>query len=175
MDNHRHVIAAATLVALVWWGGCASYSEANGRGLVGIGAARTVSAYGMTVTSKSSPMQVAELFVAGLDRRDENLVRQLIAAKAEEKKLADIMGRRARVSAKDAMDVAAAGWIASYSYFEPNVSRVVSQSIHGNEATVEVTGVYGSAREPRTIEIHMVREDGLWRVVGGPRTKTEKK
>jgi len=167
----RRVIVVVMLGAVLLGGGCAGLTGA-GRPA---GAVGSISAYGITVYRDSRPRQVAELFIAALDDEAEEILRCLIAGKAEKHKLDKFARARGRPKAtvEEAVDLAVAGWLASYSYFRKGRTSVTGEKVSRSEATVYAEGAYGAAGQKRAIEITMVREDGWWKVTGGPKSVRE--
>jgi len=169
----RWSVLTSVVCVLALAAGCARVPHEPGAPPVFVGRGQPISAYGIMVYRNSEPREVARLFIAALDNEDSALLRRLIAGKAEKQRLDKFARLRGigRATVDDALDVAVLGWLGSYSYFRKESMTVTTQSLSGSEARVSAQVLFGAAGEPRTIEIVLVREDGWWKVSGGPKTQ----
>lgn len=126
--------------------------------------------YPASLSANSTPSQVAEVLIQGLDAGDQQLLAGLVAAKHEAEAQDEIYrkhGREHETSPADAARSLAAGWGMTYAWFEPGSTVVVSERITGDTAVVQAQGRNPTTGRPRELTIQMVREDGVWKAVGG--------
>ncbi len=131
--------------------------------------AEKISAYGITLTRESSPREVAHLLVKGLDNEDRELLSKLVAVKHEMEEVKNLFreyGRAYKGSPEKVAASVAAGWMATYLFFQSGQTAVTDERIEGDKASVYATGRKLNG-EIRTLEIRMIREDGWWKVQAG--------
>lgn len=132
--------------------------------------------YQTGLSPESTPTEVANLLIKGLDEENEELLAALAAGKEEARAIEDIFrkhglspgksrGEEARAAA--AARLAASGWRATYVFFKKGETRVTGEEIRAEEATVYAEGKKKATLEPGTIIISLIREDGIWKVRAG--------
>jgi len=128
-----------------------------------------IAAYGLTLTTESSPIEVAKLLVKGLDNEDKGLLTKLVAVKYEMKEMEKIFhkyGRKSNLTPEKVAIVVSSGWLATYLSFQSGKTILVKEKIEGNNAIVYATGI-NLKGEKQILEIKMVREDNWWKVQSG--------
>jgi hypothetical protein len=133
---------------------------------------REITQYGMTVTADSRPEEIVRMLIAGLDNRDSELLGKLVAvqdARDEMEKILRRYRRREKITDEDAIKLTVAGWAATYSFYRPGDTGIVSETIEDDRATVIAAGRGKSTGEQRTMTIELIREDGWWKVMSGIR------
>ncbi len=131
-----------------------------------------ITQYGMTVTADSRPEEIARMLIAGLDNRDSELLGKLVAVQDARDEMVKILRRYRRsdkVTDEDAIKLTVAGWAATYSFYRPGDTGIVSETVDGDRATVIAAGRGKSTGESRTMTIELIREDGWWKVMTGIR------
>ncbi len=126
-------------------------------------------AYGITLTKESSPKEVANLLIKGLDNEDEELLKKLVAVDYETKEIEKIFknqGKKAKINKEEVADLTVSGWLLTYTFFEKGKTRVIEEEIEGDFAYVYASGIKPNGKE-RTIEIRMVKEEGFWKIQAG--------
>jgi len=73
-------------------------------------------------------------------------------------------GIERRVTPESAARAAAAGLRLSCILLDPGHARVVGGSTDGGRAVVQVLGSHFDTGKPMTLELQMIRENGIWRV-----------
>jgi len=73
-------------------------------------------------------------------------------------------GIERRVTPESAARAAAAGLRLSCILLDPNSARVAGGSTDGGCAVVQALGSHFDTGKPMTLELQMIREDGIWRV-----------
>ncbi|MFH0963211.1 MAG: hypothetical protein V2A58_04270 [Planctomycetota bacterium] len=97
---------------------------------------------------------------------------RLVAVKAATEEVDAIYrkhGRRSNVKPEGVARMAAAGWSATYAFMKTGESVVGEAKVDGESATVLVEGK-GADGTPRTLEVKLVREDGVWKALPGIET-----
>jgi len=126
--------------------------------------------YPPSLSTSSSPTEVAQVLVAALDADDDRTLKGLVAAKHETDAINAIYekhGREGSVSPNNAVNMAVAGWKLTYSWFRPGSTRIVSERLAGDTAVVEAEGVNPNTGRPRSLTIEMITEDNVWKVQAG--------
>lgn len=129
----------------------------------------TPAPYPATLSASSSPEQVAAVLIKALDEDDGATLLGLVAvetANAEVEAIFQKHGKTSKIKRGNVAALAASGWKATYSFFEPGETHVTGHEIDGDTATVHATGRNGEG-SPTTLQINLVREDGLWKVKPG--------
>jgi hypothetical protein len=126
--------------------------------------------YPSKLSSASDPREVAQVLIKALDEDDKAALAGLVAAEAERAAIEEIYaryGRTHRITPWEAANLAASGWRATYVFFEPGATQVTEGQVEGDTATVRAQGRNASTGRPRVLVIHLAREGGLWKVLGG--------
>ncbi len=155
--------------SLAWAAGCASEG-----GKAETEAEAALPAYPPGLSAQSSPGQVAEALIQALDEGDGQALLGLVAIEHGAREVDAIYQRYGRESDKTPAQVAGlavSGWRATYAWFRAGATRVTSERIAGDTATVEAQGVNPNTGRPRLLQIELVREDGLWKVKPGLRSR----
>lgn len=129
-----------------------------------------ISGYGITLKKESTPEEVAELLISGLDHEDEELLKKLVAVKYAKEDIDSIFRKRLRksdVTYDQAAGFAVDGWIMTYTFCSKGETRIISTTIDGDKATVIASGRYRSTGESNRIRIDLRREEGWWKVQHG--------
>jgi len=129
-----------------------------------------VSAYGITLIRESSPREVANLLIKGLDNDDKNILSKLVAVKygAEEvEKIFRKYGKKSNISPEKSTALAVSGWMATYAFFEQGQTAITGDKTEGDKAYVYATGRNQTSGANQNLEIRMVREDGWWKIQPG--------
>lgn len=133
-------------------------------------------AYPSSLSSASTPSDVASVLIQALDEDDTETLMGLVATKNEMAAIDAIYrkyGKKSPMTPGDAAAAAAAGWRATYAFFESGATQVADKRIEppsadGVEtATVTASGKNASTGEPRLLTIHLITEDDLWKVQAG--------
>jgi len=152
--------------------GCGGRKDAR---TAGGGSGRSL-AYPSGLSSASTPRDVAAVLIQALDADEEKTLMGLVAAKSEAAAVDAIYrqyGRTSDTAPEEAAALAAAGWGATYAFFQPGATEVTEERIKpagadGVEiAVVTASGRNASTGEPRLLTIRLIREDGLWKVRAG--------
>ncbi len=129
-----------------------------------------ISAYGIKITKDSTSQEVARLLIAGLDNRDEVLLKKLAAVEYVKREVDDIFGRhtgKSETTFEQAAGFAVDRWITTYAIFRKGQTYVSSTNVSGDTATVIATGSNKSTGEIMKISIPMRKEKGWWKVEHG--------
>lgn len=129
-------------------------------------------AYPAGLSSSSTPTEVAQVLIKGLDEEDEGTLLGLVAAKAVAKDIEAIFakhGRKSKGASKEAAGLAVAGWQATYAFYESGQTTVTREELTGETATVFAAGKAPDGSS-KTLKINLVREDGVWKVKAGLET-----
>ncbi|MEO0131262.1 MAG: hypothetical protein ABIK76_06190, partial [candidate division WOR-3 bacterium] len=89
-------------------------------------------AYGITLTKESSPKEVANLLIKGLDNEDEELLKKLVAVDYETKEIEKIFknqGKKAKINKEEVADLTVSGWLLTYTFFQKGKTRVIEEEI----------------------------------------------
>jgi len=130
-----------------------------------------ISAYGISLTRESSPKEVANLLIKGLDNDDKNILSKLVAVKYEMKEIEKIFhkyGKKANVTPEKTATITVLGWMATYAFFEKGQTTITEEKIEGDKSYVYAIGQKPNGAK-RTLEIRMIREDGWWKIQAGLR------
>jgi len=126
--------------------------------------------YPSSLSDSSTPSEVAALLIKALDEENEEVLTALVAAKSEAEAIGSIFskyGRRSSITPEKAARVAAAGWQATYAFFEKGATAVAEEQISGETAVVRANGRNASTGEAQSLTITLIREDGLWKIRAG--------
>ncbi|NIM06474.1 MAG: hypothetical protein GTO55_08685 [Armatimonadetes bacterium] len=127
-------------------------------------------AYPSSLSAASTPSEVAEVLIKGLDEGDTALLMRLVAIKAEREAIDAIYrqyGRHSEFDAEKTARLAAAGWGATYAFFEAGATVITEEEVTGDTATVYAQGMNATSGQPQTLIIRLLREEGLWKVRAG--------
>lgn len=125
--------------------------------------------YPSNLSAESTPKEVAGVLIRALDEDDEATLLGLVAAKAGAEAVNEIYrkyGRNADTRPETAAWLAASGWRATYAFFQKEKTEVVREVVTGDTADVFAGGKAPDGKE-RTLQIRLLREDGLWKVKAG--------
>ena len=136
-------------------------------------------AYPASLSSESTPSEVAEALIRALDEEDQQTLMALVAVKAEMEAIEAIYrehGRTHETDPVEAASLAASGWRATYSFLAPGATHVTDEDIKvagpvsAETATVTASAESAADRTPRSLTIRLMREDGVWKVRAGLQT-----
>jgi len=164
--RHAAVIVAflATVSLAAMMPACRRGGDANGDAL-----SAAVFPYPTSLSPESSPIEVARALVRALDEDDKQTLLGLVAVKAAVAEMNEIFrkhGRTGKTKPKSAAAMAAAGWSATYVFFQQGETVVEREVIQRDTATVFANGKTPDGK-PRMLKITLLREDGLWKVRAG--------
>jgi hypothetical protein len=162
------VLTALSLTFLTLFSGCRRSPE--GKTEEGITQPEEISGYGITLTRESTPEEVAQLLIKGLDNKDTGLLKQLVAVKYETEAVDAIYskyGKKSSVTPEKAAGLAVAGWQATYAFFKAGQTTITKTEVQGDTATVYATAKGVTNLENRYIRINLVREDNWWKATAG--------
>jgi len=134
--------------------------------------ATALAPYPADLSAQSSPTDVATVLIRALDADDAETLRGLVAVKHEVEAVDAIYRRHGRAgdtTPEKAATMAAAGWQATYLFFETNATQVERETIEKDTAEVFAAGKSPTGK-PRTLKIKLVREDDVWKVRAGLET-----
>jgi len=158
-----HILLAAASLLLL--SGCGGEPDA---------APSALPPYPSTLSDASTPTEVAQVLIAALDAKDTETLTALVAAQHAADDIDQIYeshGRSHETSPEKAAHTLVAGWLLSYAWFDPGRTRVVSERIQGQTAVVQAEGMNPNTGHTRTLIIELVREDGVWKVIGGLKSR----
>ena len=165
-QSWRFSVMVCALLALCFvLGACGRREEPQPTG-VGEG----VPPYPAELSGSSSPREVAQVLIRGLDQDDKQLLLSLAATKAGKEEVEKIFakyGKRAEIDPRQAASLAVSGWQLSYAMYREGATQVTDATVEGDTALVEAVGTNTSTGKPRYLTIKMVREDGVWKVAAG--------
>ena len=164
------LVLAAALVAMAW--GCGKGQEGEGAPPAETSTAGPAAAYPSALSAASSPTEVAQVLIKALDEEDKGTLLGLVAVKAVAKDIEAIYqkhGKTSKGAPKAAPGLAAAGWGATYAFYQTGQTTVTREEVTGESASVFAGGKAPDG-SPKTLKIKMVREDGVWKVRGGLET-----
>jgi pyruvate/2-oxoglutarate/acetoin dehydrogenase E1 component len=123
---------------------------------------------GVAITRDSSPEDVAKLLIAAIEKSDTAVLAQLVASQHVRSDTQRItQGRKQFAKVVDNGDaLAIVGWRAKFSFLKSGSAKVASHSIDGERATVLLEAV-NKQDEPVSLEVNLVREADLWKVMPG--------
>ncbi len=127
-------------------------------------------AYDTGLTPESTPSEVVELAIKGLDEGNKELLLALVAAKDAAKGMDEIYrkyGKESPISSEATAGMAVAGWGMTYSFFRKGATEIVEEQINGDKAAVRARGVYDKTGKPGMLRFDLIREDGLWKIKAG--------
>ncbi len=127
-------------------------------------------AYDTGLTPESTPREVVELAIKGLDEDNGKLLFALVAAKDAAKGVDEIFrkhGKESPISSENTTRRAVSGWKATYVFFRKGATEVVEEQVTGDKAVVRARGVYDETDEPGMLRFDLIREDGLWKIKTG--------
>lgn len=130
-----------------------------------------------TLTDKTTPDDVGRIAIRALDMEDMKTLAQLAAVRSESG-AAQVMSRRygragTPPSPEQIGPMVAGGWRTVYAEFKRGATEITSAVVapfptQGTEtATVVAAGVNAKTKQPMTLTMHLVREDGMWKVRAG--------
>jgi len=160
-----------SLIGIILFSGCRRPQE---NGPADIPArAEEVSGYGITLREESPPQEVARLLITGLDNRNEELLKKLVAVKYAREEIDRIFskhGRKSNTTDEQAAVFAVDGWIMTYSFFINGQTGITSTTVDGDNAAVIATGKNRATGKSRKIKINLRREGGWWKAEHGINT-----
>jgi hypothetical protein len=162
------MLTVLSLTSFIAFSGCRRSPESKTE--EGYTQPEEISAYGTTLTKESPPEQVAELLIKGLDNKDTELLKKLVAVRHEMEAVEAIYskyGKKSNISPDKSAALAVAGWQATYSFFKEGQTTITKTEIDGDTAAVYATAKGGTNMENRYIRINMVKEDGWWKATAG--------
>ena len=112
----------------------------------------------------ASPTQVAEALFQALDADDGPRLRGLAARRTIAEDLNRLGRGRLRFSETKAVQLAVAGWGATYAFIEAGSASVSQERITGGRASVFVDCRNRADGLPRRLEVELAREGPGWRV-----------
>lgn len=130
--------------------------------------------YPSTLSAASTPSQVAQVLIAALDAKDVETLTALVAARHAADDIDQIYeshGRSHETPPERAAQTLVSGWLLSYAWFEPGRTSVVSEQIRGTTAVVQAEGLNPDTGNTRTLIIELVQEDGVWKGIGGVKSR----
>jgi len=165
------LFAALVCVLVIAGLSCSKKSDSEGgaSGAGKEGKAAVSLKYPSNLSAESTPKEVAGVLVRALDEDDGATLVGLVAAKAEAEAVNAIYrkhGREGATSPESAARLAAAGWMATYAFFQEGETEVVREVVTGDTAEVFAAGKAPDGKD-RTLKIKLLREDGLWKVGAG--------
>jgi hypothetical protein len=170
MDRWRmhHLLLVSALCAACLFCACGR------KGAGGESPEASLPPYPPSLSAASTPSQVATVLVQALDARDKQTLLGLVAAKHEADQVDRIYRRHGRsheTAPEKAAAMAVAGWLLSYEWFEEGSTRVTGERVTGDSATVQAQGRNPNTDQARLLTVELVREDGVWKVAGGLRSR----
>ena len=168
MEKPRRGVTVSALAILVCW--LLALSGCEGKGTETQAESKALAPYPSSLSTQSSPSQVAEVLIQALDAGDDQVLQGLVAVQREAEAIDRIYGKYGKKHATtpaDAAALAASGWKASYAWFAPGTTYVVRENINGDTAWVKAQGVNPTTRKARELVISMVQEEGVWKVAAG--------
>ena len=139
------------------------------------GAAAPEVAYDPGITAQSTPTEVVQRAIQGLDEDNPQLLAALVAARHEAEAVNQIFrrhGKKAATTPQAAAALAAAGWRATYALFKQGATRVEQEHVNGDTAIVIMRGENGLTGAPAMLRFNLIREDGLWKIKAGLHVET---
>jgi len=120
--------------------------------------------YPASLSTDSTPSEVANVLIKALDEKDTKTLQGLVAVRTAGKELKAIDRRPGKEygPAKVAALVAA-GCRATYAFFKKGETEVTGADITDEIATVRARGK-NKEDKPMGLVLPMVREDGLWKI-----------
>ena len=125
--------------------------------------------YPSGLSAESSPTEVAQVLIQALDADDNGTLLGLVAVNHEMAAVDAIHrkhGRRSRLKPESVSAMTAAGWRATYAFFQENETRIERETVKGDTAEVFAAGKTPVGKA-RTLKINLLREGGLWKVRAG--------
>jgi len=116
------------------------------------------------LSADASPTQVAEALFAALDADDAPRLRGLAARRAITEDVNRIGRGRLRFSEDKAVELAVAGWGATYVFIEAGSSTVMEEQVTGDRASVFADCRNDADGKPRRLEVELAQEEEGWRV-----------
>ncbi|UCH34556.1 MAG: hypothetical protein JSV65_18870 [Armatimonadota bacterium] len=125
------------------------------------------------------PSEVAQVMIQALDAKDKQTLLGLVATKMETAAIDEIYrkhGRSHDTKPAEAARLSAAGWQATYAFFEKGATYVTEERMEpagaggAETAMVIARGANASTGEPQLLIIELVQEGGLWKVKAGLQT-----
>jgi hypothetical protein len=158
------------LVLLVFCMGCGKKEGATSPSSESGGApASQLPAYPSALSAQSTPEEVVQVLIAALDADDGQTLRDLVAVEDSFKDVSAIYekyGKKSPMKPEDVAKLAAAGWGATYAFFQSGETQIQESTTSGDSATVIAAGKAPNG-DPRRLRIKLLREDGLWKVCAG--------
>lgn len=127
------------------------------------------------LSADSAVESVAETLIGALDGGDTEILKGLVAVKAETEAVEAIYRRHGRTSdmkPEQVEGMVVAGWRASYAFLQAGETVVDRTSVRGDTAAV-FASVKRLDGTPGMLKIKFIREDGLWKVRGGLESVSE--
>jgi hypothetical protein len=135
----------------------------------GVSSDSNLPSYPPTLSAQSSPEEVAQILIKALDTDDGRTLRGLAAIESSSKDVSAIYrkyGKQSPMQPEDVAKLVAAGWRATYAFFESGETQIQDSTLSGDSAVVMATGKAPNG-DARRLRIKLVREDGLWKVCAG--------
>lgn len=164
-----HCLLTGAVCACMLLQGCGKSTEPPGAGPPKKSSGTTALPYPSTLSAKSTPKEVAAVLIGALDAGDKKILLCLVAVKAGGQEIEAIFRKHGRSKTAKPGTVAAlavAGWSATYSFCRKGETQVKREEIKGDKALV-FADCKARDGKPRTLEITLFREDGLWKVRPG--------
>lgn len=131
---------------------------------------KEITGYGLIVNGDSRPGEIAALLIAALDNQDKELLGKLVAvddAVNEMKKIYQKHPRKTPPTEENAIRMTVTGWQMTYSFFRPQETVVLSETMDENRATVTLNGRNKTTGQTRQISVNLLREKGWWKIRPG--------
>ena len=160
--NRRRLLTVALALMVL---GCGKSGDQTESGKIQKG----VLPYPSGLSAKSAPKEVAQALVEALDGGDKKTLLGLVAVKAGAEDIEAIFrkhGRRKSAKPGTVAALAVTGWQATYAFVKKGETQVAREEIEGDKALV-FADCQARDGKPRTLEITLLREDGLWKVRPG--------
>jgi len=128
--------------------------------------------YPAALSESSTPSDVAQVLIKGLDEGDNKTLIGLVAKESIEEIDAMTQKLRGNSKPKEGSGVAmiVAGWKMTCSFSQPSSTQVVNEDISGDNAIVYLLAHNATTGAEQHLEVKMVREEGLWKVKAGIET-----
>jgi hypothetical protein len=133
-------------------------------------AAVTLPPYPSELSAASTPSQVAQVLIRGLDEGDGETLMGLVAVESAVEAMDGIYrdhGREHETPPEQAAALVVSGWRASYAFYRSGGTRVVEERVRGETAVVTAEGSNATTGKRRLLTADMIREDGVWKVQAG--------
>ena len=133
------------------------------------GESAAVLEYPSSLSAESSPSEVAQVLIQALDEDDTGTLLGLVAIEAGTEAVEAIFsqhGRKSDITPRQVAALAAGGWRATYVFFLAGETEVTREEVHADTAVAFASGKLPDGKS-QTLEITLIREDGLWKVRPG--------